>query len=107
MTAHDAYTGMPQLKDYVDSSDDKDYFSFSDSDSDANSDDTNYNRKMLAQPARNENKNLIGIGNGGGNFDSNNDNSSFLIQDTNEHNMAQSLQEDDHVMPSDEEKQYS
>eukprot|EP00957_Ditylum_brightwellii_P080858 6150584-Ditylum_brightwellii.AAC.1 len=74
MTAHDAYAGMPQLKDYVYSSDDKDYFSFSDSDSDADSDDTNYNSKMLAHPARNENKNLIEIGNGGSNFDGDDDN---------------------------------
>eukprot|EP00957_Ditylum_brightwellii_P192583 14662396-Ditylum_brightwellii.AAC.1 len=31
----------------------------------------------------------------------------LLIQDTIEHNMAQSLQEDDHVMPSKKENQYS
>eukprot|EP00957_Ditylum_brightwellii_P197150 15020937-Ditylum_brightwellii.AAC.1 len=62
---------------------------------------------MLAQPARNEKENLIEIGNGSSNFDGDNDNSSFLIQDTIEHNMAQTLQENDHAMPSDEENQSS
>eukprot|EP00957_Ditylum_brightwellii_P150664 11471586-Ditylum_brightwellii.AAC.1 len=57
---------------------------------------------MPTQPARNENENLIEIGNGGSNFDGNNYNSSFLIQDAIEHNMAQSLQGGDHGMPFDE-----
>eukprot|EP00957_Ditylum_brightwellii_P146315 11140830-Ditylum_brightwellii.AAC.1 len=48
MTAHDAFAGMPLLKE----------------NSDADLDDTNFNSKMPAQPARNENENLIEIGNG-------------------------------------------
>eukprot|EP00957_Ditylum_brightwellii_P088255 6723471-Ditylum_brightwellii.AAC.1 len=62
---------------------------------------------MSAQPARNEKENLIEIRNGSGNVDGNNDDRSFLIQDTIEHNMAQLSQEEDHVMPSDEENQSS
>eukprot|EP00957_Ditylum_brightwellii_P119174 9090773-Ditylum_brightwellii.AAC.1 len=62
---------------------------------------------MPAQPARNENKNSVKIGNGGGDLDSDNDGRYFLIQDAIEHNMAQILQEDDHVMPSDDENQTS
>eukprot|EP00957_Ditylum_brightwellii_P170268 12961417-Ditylum_brightwellii.AAC.1 len=68
---------MPPLKEREYFSDDEDYLSSSDSDSDADSDATNFNSKMLAQP------------------------------DTIEHNMAQSLQEYDHVMPFDEENQSS
>eukprot|EP00957_Ditylum_brightwellii_P034501 2616297-Ditylum_brightwellii.AAC.1 len=62
---------------------------------------------MPAQPARNEKENLNEIGNGNGNFDSEDDDCSFLIQDTIEHKMAQLLQENDHVKPSDEENQSS
>eukprot|EP00957_Ditylum_brightwellii_P031620 2398386-Ditylum_brightwellii.AAC.1 len=60
---------------------------------------------MLAQLARTENENLLRIRNGGGNLDSGNDDCSFLIQAAIEHNMAQSLQEDDHVMSSSDENQ--
>eukprot|EP00957_Ditylum_brightwellii_P091812 6990146-Ditylum_brightwellii.AAC.2 len=70
-TAHDAYAGMPQLKEREYSSDGEDYISFSDSD------DTNYNSKIPAQHARNEKKNLIEIGNGSGNFDGDDDNICF------------------------------
>eukprot|EP00957_Ditylum_brightwellii_P184714 14068710-Ditylum_brightwellii.AAC.1 len=59
---------------------------------------------MSAQSARNENENVLGIGNGGSNLDSDKDNSSFLIQGTIDHNMAQSLQEDYHTMPYDDKK---
>eukprot|EP00957_Ditylum_brightwellii_P070252 5337231-Ditylum_brightwellii.AAC.1 len=62
---------------------------------------------MPAQPSRNEKENLNETGNGGGNFDSDDDDRSFLIQDAIEYNMAQLLQEDDHIMPSDEENKSS
>eukprot|EP00957_Ditylum_brightwellii_P132484 10103099-Ditylum_brightwellii.AAC.1 len=58
---------------------------------------------MPAHLARNENENSLGSGNGSSNLDSDNDNRSFLIQDAIEHNIAQSLQEDDHDMPSNDE----
>eukprot|EP00957_Ditylum_brightwellii_P099616 7587813-Ditylum_brightwellii.AAC.1 len=58
---------------------------------------------MPAQPSRNEKENLNEIGNGGGDFDGNDGNRSFLIQDAIEHNMVQLSQEDDHAMPFDEE----
>eukprot|EP00957_Ditylum_brightwellii_P085335 6491213-Ditylum_brightwellii.AAC.1 len=66
MTAHDAYAN-------------------------SDPDDTNYNSEMLDQQARNENESSLGTGNGGDNLDIDNDDSSFLIQDTIENNMTQSL----------------
>ena len=66
-----------------------------------------FNTKMPAQPSRNEKENMHEIGNGGGDFDGDDDDCSFLIQDAIEHNMAQLSQEDDYAMPSDEENQTS
>eukprot|EP00957_Ditylum_brightwellii_P189165 14399188-Ditylum_brightwellii.AAC.1 len=82
MTAHNAYTEMPQLQEREDSSDDEDSRSFSDSESDDDSNDTNFNTKMPAQPARNEKENLIEIGNGG-NFDGDDDNGFFFNSRSN------------------------
>eukprot|EP00957_Ditylum_brightwellii_P091289 6951348-Ditylum_brightwellii.AAC.1 len=62
---------------------------------------------MLTQLARNENENMLEIGNGGGDLDGDNEDCPFLIQGAIEHNTAQSLQKDDHVMPSDDENQSS
>ena len=106
-TAHGAYAGMPRLQEREDSSDDEDSLIFSDSESDADSNDTNLNTKMPAQPSRNEKENMDEIGNGGGDFDGDDDDRSFLIQDAIEHNMDQISQEDDHAMPSDEENETS
>eukprot|EP00957_Ditylum_brightwellii_P165895 12630394-Ditylum_brightwellii.AAC.1 len=62
---------------------------------------------MLAQLANNENESLLKIGKGCGDLGIDDDDHSFLIQDAIEYKMAQFLQEDDHVMPSDDKNQSS
>eukprot|EP00957_Ditylum_brightwellii_P119417 9110203-Ditylum_brightwellii.AAC.1 len=95
MTAHTSIADMPNLID-CSSSDKDDYFTHQyESEFDSVDGDVNDNRKMPAQLARNENENLVKIGNDSGNLNSDDDVCSLLIQGAIEHNLTQSLQEDD------------
>eukprot|EP00957_Ditylum_brightwellii_P197508 15048155-Ditylum_brightwellii.AAC.1 len=58
---------------------------------------------MSAQQPRNEIENMVEIKNSGGNTNVDSDELFFFIQDTIEHNLAQFSQDNEHIMPSDEE----
>eukprot|EP00957_Ditylum_brightwellii_P004605 350268-Ditylum_brightwellii.AAC.1 len=88
MTAHTSIANMNNLIDHS-SFDKDDYFTHQyESDFDSVDGDGLDNRKMTAQPPRNENENLVKIKNGGGNLNSDDDDHSFLIQETIEHNLT-------------------
>eukprot|EP00957_Ditylum_brightwellii_P101067 7702887-Ditylum_brightwellii.AAC.1 len=94
---------MPDLIDHS-SSDKDDYYTHQyESDFDSIDGDDLDNRKLPEQPPRNENENSVKIGNGDIDLNSDNDDHSFLIQDAIKQNLAQPLQEDEHIMPSDNE----
>eukprot|EP00957_Ditylum_brightwellii_P000237 18449-Ditylum_brightwellii.AAC.1 len=62
---------------------------------------------MPTQSPRNENENSVKIGNGSGKLNGDNDSCSFIIQDAIEHNLAQSLQEEDDIICFDDNNESS